>query len=81
MERLTGECEKIFHEESNLDVKVKSLEYRQTQMAVLADLVDNTFGYEVRDDDGMRYTQKLFNKAYYYRQSAEIELAKSIIAS
>ena len=41
-----------------------------------SDVLNNVLGVEVRLDDGMLFTQYLFNQFFYMKQTLEIEIEK-----
>lgn len=77
MEKLAEESEHIFNDaRMSMEFKCEILNYRQTEIASLSNLINNVLDYEVRNDNGMLYTSELFNKVFYFRQAAEIEAGK-----
>ncbi|MEA4831603.1 hypothetical protein SDC9_136874 [bioreactor metagenome] len=43
-----------------------------------SDILNSVLGLEVRMDDGMLYTQKLYNQLFYMNQYFEIEIRKEV---
>lgn len=58
--------------------KLKALECLETRYAALSNFFTGELGYEVRLEDGFLFTQYYFNRIFYFRQMASIEVHKEM---
>ena len=77
------EAEEIYKGKYNFSPadKLKALERLETQYAALSNFFTNDLGYEVRLEDGFLFTQFYFNRIFYFRQMASIEVNRATEAA
>lgn len=77
MQKFTAEAERVARDASRpLEERYEGVKFKTTQLAALADFLQNDMGVEIRESDGMLVTQKLFNRAYYFETSLRVEIAR-----
>lgn len=58
--------------------KLQAIQRITSQFCGASDVLNNVLGLDVRMDDGVLYTQKLFNQLFYMNQHLEIEIKKEV---
>ena len=56
--------------------RLSGIEYYCGRFCGLAEFLNITMGVEARCDDGMLYTQVLFNRFFFWKQNLEIEIKR-----
>lgn len=79
MEKYVIEGRKIY-ENARLttEEKLKIIKRICNYFCGLSNFLDITMGIEVRRDDGILYTQEMFNRFFYWQKMLEIELQREL---
>ena len=76
LQKYAAEAEQVYNGNGSPAEKLQALEHMQTSYAGLSNFFEKDLGYEVRLGDGFPFAQFYFNRIFYFRQTAEIEVEK-----
>lgn len=77
MQKYVVDGEAAYHNESwTREQKLRQIEYLCGRFCGLSEFLQVTMGIDVREENGMLYTQTLFNRFHYWKMMLRIEIEK-----
>ena len=77
MQKSVADGKKLFEDQTKTrEERLSGIEYYCGRFCGLAEFLNITMGVEARCDDGMLYTQVLFNRFFFWKQNLEIEIKR-----